>query len=79
MIDTELRNDGLILSYSTNGKQIKPIYDRLGKPISKNTIYEDGRAIDIIVDGKPRYDYVETDIDAIAYEQEKQDRTTERP
>ena len=65
MIDTELRNDGLILSFSTNGKQIKPIFDRLGKPIAEHTIYEDGKAVDIIVDGKPRYDYVETDIDIV--------------
>lgn len=63
MIDIELRNDGLILSFSTNGKQIKPIFDRLGKPIAEYTIYKDGKAVDIIVDGDPRFDYVETDFD----------------
>lgn len=77
MIKTEQISEKLIKSYSDNNKMIKPVFDRLGKDINPNAMFDE--AVDIIVDGKPRYDYVETDIDAIAYEQEKQDRTTERP
>ena len=60
-IQTEVLSERLIRSYSDNNKKIKPVFDRLGKPISEHALYD--RADDIIVDGKPRYDYVETDID----------------
>lgn len=61
MIKTEQISDKLIKSYSDIGKKIKPVFDRLGKDINPNAEYDE--AIDIIVDGKPRYDYVETDED----------------
>ena len=54
-------NEDIIISYSDNGKQIRPVFDRLGKPIREDAIYPE--AYDIIVDGHPRYDYVETDED----------------
>lgn len=62
-VDTKKLNEKHIKSFSTNGKKIRPVFDRLGKPISEHAKYDDGIAIDIIVDGKPRYDYVETDED----------------
>lgn len=62
-VDTERIDERIIKSFSTNGKKIRPVFDRLGKPIAEHTKYDDGIAIDIIVDGKPRYDYVETDED----------------
>ena len=40
--------------------KIKPIYDRLGEPINKNAVFDE--AEDIEVNGKPRFDYEETDI-----------------
>lgn len=61
MIKTEQISDRLIKSYSDNNKMIKPTYDRLGKPINPDAMYDE--AIDIIVDGMPRYDYEETDIE----------------
>ena len=61
MIKTEQISDKLIKSYSDNNKMIKPVFDRLGKPINPNALYDE--AVDIIVDGKPRFDYVETDED----------------
>lgn len=61
MIKTEQINERLIKSYSDNNKMIKPVYDRLGKPINPDAMYDE--AVDIIVDGMPRYDYEETDID----------------
>ena len=64
-VDTEQVDERIVKSFSTNGKQIKPIFDRLGKPISEHAMYKDGVAFDIIVDGKPRYDYVETDVDCV--------------
>lgn len=63
MIKTEQISDKLIKSYSDNNKMIKPAYDRLGKPIPENAMYDE--AIDIIVDGMPRYYYIETDIDRV--------------
>ena len=47
-------------TYSDEDYMIKPIYDRLGKPINPNALYE--TAEDIEVDGYPRFDYEETDI-----------------
>lgn len=63
MIKTEAINERLIKSYSDNNKMIKPVFDRLGKDINPNAQYDE--AVDIIVDGKPRYDYVETDLDIV--------------
>lgn len=54
-------SDGLMRSVGIHDKIIKPIRDELGEPINPNAEYDE--AIDIIVDGKPRYEYVETDID----------------
>ena len=68
MIKTEQISDKLIKSYSDNNKMIKPAYDRLGKPIAENAMYDE--AIDIIVDGMPRYYYIETDIDIVKEETE---------
>lgn len=61
MIKTELLDERLIKSYSDGNKMIKPVYDRLGKAINSNAIYD--VAIDVIVDGNPRYCYEETDIE----------------
>ena len=63
MVKIRLDNDtpNIVISYSDNGKMIRPVFDRLGKPINPNAMYDE--AVDIIVSGKPRYDYVETDID----------------
>lgn len=63
MIKTEAINERLIKSYSDNNKMIKPIFDRLGKEINPNAVYDE--AIDVIVDGQPRYDYIETDQDIV--------------
>lgn len=54
-------NPNILISYSDLGKQIKPVFDRLGKPIRQDALYPE--ASDVIVNGKPRYDYIETDID----------------
>ena len=54
-------NANIVISYSDEGKMIKPVYDRLGEPIRDDAVYAE--AHDIIVNGMPRYDYVETDID----------------
>lgn len=54
-------NENIIISYSDNGKQIRPVFDRLDKPIREDALYSE--AYDIIVNGMPRYDYIETDID----------------
>lgn len=66
MIKTEAINERLIKSYSDNNKKIKPTFDRLGREINPNAVYDE--AIDIIVNGQPRYDYVETDQDIEAEE-----------
>lgn len=63
-------NANIVISYSDEGKMIKPVYDRLGKPINDDALYAE--ACDIIVNGMPRYDYVETDID-IEREEEQVD------
>jgi len=47
-------------TYSDEDYMIRPILDRLGKEINQNAIYDE--AEDIEVDGKPRFDYEETDI-----------------
>ena len=60
MIQHEQIDERLIKSYSDNGVKIKQAYDRLGKPINENAVYD--KAIDVIVNGQPRYDYVETNI-----------------
>ena len=61
MIVIEKIDDILVKSYSDINKKIKPIFDRLGKEINPHAKYD--IAVDIIVNGQPRYDYVETDID----------------
>lgn len=66
MIKTEVISERLIKSYSDNSKKIKPTFDRLGKEINPNAIYDE--AIDIIINGQPRYDYIETDQDIEAEE-----------
>lgn len=60
MIKTEQITQTLIKSYSDSGVKIKPIFDRLHRPINENAAYDE--AIDLIVDGSPRYDYIETGI-----------------
>ena len=47
-------------TYSDEDYMIRPILDRLGKEISPNAMYDE--AEDIEVDGRPRFDYEETDI-----------------
>lgn len=59
MIIIEKLEEGF-LSYSNNSFYIKPIFDRLGYPIDGTVMYE--AAEDIEIDGKPRFDYEETDI-----------------
>lgn len=68
MIKTEVINERLIKSYSDNNKKIKPIFDRLGKEINPHAEYD--IAVDIMVEGKPRYDYVETDEKITKHEDE---------
>ena len=75
MIVIEKIDDELIKSYSDSNKMIKPVYDRIGKEINPNAVY--GEAIDIIVNGQPRYDYVETDIDIEVEEEVLEEETTE--
>ena len=60
-------------TYSDEDYMIKPIYDRLGKPINPNALYE--VAEDIEVDGHPRYDYEETDtpIEHLPEEEEEEE------
>lgn len=59
MIRIEKLKDGF-KTYSDENYMIRPILDRLGKEINPNAIYDE--AEDIEVDGKPRFDYEETDI-----------------
>ena len=47
-------------TYSDEGYMIRPTLDRLGEEINLSAIYEE--AEDIEVDGKPRFDYEETNI-----------------
>ena len=54
-------NNTLCKTYSDNNKMVKQVMDRLNRPIRENAIYAE--AVDMVIDGKPRYDYVETDID----------------
>lgn len=61
-------NDKLMKTYSDSEFKIRPIYDRLGKEISPHAKYD--IAVDIIVEGKPRYDYVETDEKITKHEDE---------
>ena len=61
MIITEQIDERLIKSYSDRGKMITPAYDRLGKEFNSQALYSE--AIDIIVDGMPRFGYNETEID----------------
>lgn len=69
MIKTEQISEKLIKSYSDNHKMIKPVYDRLGKPLNPDAMYAE--AVDIIVNGQPRYIYAETDIDIVEEEVEE--------
>ena len=75
MIKTEAINERLIKSYSDNNKMIRPVFDRLSKDINPNASYD--KAIDIIVDGEPRYDYVETDIDIVKDEPNQTTQNTD--
>lgn len=59
MIKVEKTETGF-RTYSDEDYMIKPILDRLGKEINPNAIYDE--AEDIEVDGKPRFDYEETNI-----------------
>jgi hypothetical protein len=61
MIITEQIDERLIKSYSDRGKMIAPTYDRLGKEFNSQALYSE--AVDIIVDGLPRFHYIETEID----------------
>ena len=51
-------NTNLWITRSDAGVKIKPVFDRLGKEIADFNYNE---AIDIDVDGYPRYDYEETE------------------
>ena len=68
MIVIEKIDERLVKSYSDINKMIKPTFDRLGKEINPHAKYD--IAIDIIVNGQPRYDYVETDEKIIKHEDE---------
>lgn len=59
----------LCKTYSDNNKMVKQVLDRLGKPIREDAIYAE--AVDMVIDGKPRYDYVETDIDIEVEEEDE--------
>ena len=54
-------------TYSDEDYMIRPIFDRLGKEINPNAIYDEAEDID--VNGYPRYDYEETDIKRIIVEE----------
>ena len=59
MITTErIENTDLWLTKSDSGFKIKQVVDRLGQPIPD---VEYGEAVDIDVNGQPRYDYIETE------------------
>ena len=75
MIVIEKIDDILVKSYSDINKKIKPIFDRLGKEINPHAKYD--IAVDIIVNGQPRYDYVETDIDIEVEEETAEEETDE--
>lgn len=51
-------NTNLWITKSDAGVKIRPVFDRLGKEIADFNYNE---AIDIDVDGHPRYDYEETE------------------
>lgn len=68
MIVIEQYNDKLMKTYSDSELKIRPIYDRLGKEINPHAKYD--IAVDIMVEGKPRYDYVETDEKITTHEDE---------
>ena len=53
-----IENTDLWLTKSDSGFKIKQVVDRLGQPIP-DVEYND--AIDIDVNGQPRYDYIETE------------------
>lgn len=57
------------LTYSDSGLKIKPVYDRLNREINKEALYDD--AFDIEVEGKPRFEYEETDIKREVIENEE--------
>lgn len=69
-IQHEILENNLVRTYSDNSLKIKQTYDRLGQPISEYAIYDE--AVDILINGEPRYDYVETD-EPIEVEQEEED------
>ena len=68
-------NNTLCKTYSDNNKMVKQVMDRLNRPIRENAIYAE--AVDMVIDGKPRYDYVETDIDIEVEEEVLEEETTE--
>lgn len=53
-----IENTDLWLTKSDSGFKIKQVADRLGQPIPD---VEYGEAVDIDVNGQPRYDYIETE------------------
>lgn len=59
MIKIEKLEEGF-RTYSDEGYTIRPVLDRMGEEINSNAIYDE--AEDIEVDGKPRFDYEETNI-----------------
>lgn len=68
-------NNTLCKTYSDNNKMVKQVMDRLNRPIRENAIYAE--AVDMVIDGQPRYDYVETDIDIEVEEEVLEEETTE--
>lgn len=68
-------NNTLCKTYSDNNKMVKQVMDRLNRPIRENAIYAE--AVDMVIDGQPRYDYVETDIDIEVEEEVLEEETDE--
>lgn len=68
-------NNTLCKTYSDNNKMVKQVMDRLNRPIRENAIYAE--AVDMVIDGQPRYDYVETDIDIEVEEETTEEEETD--
>ena len=60
MIVVEKSGESLFKTYSDSGLMIRQILDRLGGDVDGSALYEE--ADDIDVNGKPRFEYEETDI-----------------
>ena len=71
-----IENTNLWLTKSDSGFKIKQVVDRLGQPIPD---VEYNEAIDIDVNGQPRYDYIETEnlVEVPEDETEGEDQETE--